>query len=330
MPDHVLDTEQCRTAHHRATETTQTRRGVLAAAGTALIGTTVSVPTVTATDQTTIEADIAADELDLGEETTVTFSVDGAPEGSQGVSIDIGVDQGVAAITDVTLGEHAPQGLEDRIAEDIEDAGGAVASIDAQSFDPDGIDATAYELATFQVEASGAGTTPIDLLDVTVNDPDGQNPDVSYDTPSLVVTDGEDDSPGADDPGDDDTGTDDDATGADDGAEGSDDSTDADDDAGASDDATTTADDDDETDDASTAAPDTEDDSTAASADGTETDDDSPATGEDDSAAATGDESEGADVDTGDDSIPGFGVGSAAVGLLAAAGVLRQRNEKAN
>lgn len=169
----------------------QSRRSVLAASVAGIFGAAVGGSPTTAQETTALDVDLAAEELAVGETTTATFRIVGAPDGSQGVSIEIGVDEAVAAITGVELGEHAPPGLEDRINGDIEDAGGAVPSIDAQSFDPDGIDATEYELATFQLEATAAGTTPIDLLDATVNDPNGQNPEVDYERLSLTVADGE-------------------------------------------------------------------------------------------------------------------------------------------
>lgn len=171
------------------------RRGFVGGAAVGLGALAVGSTYAFGSGSPTVTASLTDEQIDEGESTTVTMGVEHIPSGSAGASIDVAVDPDVAQITAVELGEFAPPGLEDRINDDIEEAGGAVDEIDAQSFDPQGIEATSYELATITIEAaSDQGTTDISLVDAAINDPEGdQIEDPEYDVPTLTVGDSDDD-----------------------------------------------------------------------------------------------------------------------------------------
>ncbi|SEQ73864.1 fibronectin type III domain-containing protein [Natrinema salaciae] len=185
------DEEQFAETDRQTSASTSRRNFIRAAGASAAVLATGTSAVAAQEDLPTVTVDLADAQLAVGASTTATVRVENSPAGSLGASIEVAVDPAVAQITEIELGEHAPSQLEDTINQDIEDAGGAVSSIDAQSFDGNGIDETAYEIATLHLKGRGDGATEPELADFSLTPPDGGLVEEAvYDAPTLTVGEG--------------------------------------------------------------------------------------------------------------------------------------------
>ncbi|WP_222915749.1 fibronectin type III domain-containing protein [Natrinema sp. SYSU A 869] len=178
----------------RPTDTSTSRRTFMRAAGASAGALALGTSTVAAqADSPTVTVDIADEQIQSGETTTATVRLENSPVGSIGSAVEIALDPDVAQITEVEGGDYFPESpldLEESVNEDIEEAGGSVSQLRVQPYAPDGINETGYEVATYHLEAQGEGTTEIELVDIMLTIPDGDNIyGANYDASTLTVGD---------------------------------------------------------------------------------------------------------------------------------------------
>lgn len=171
------------------TDTSASRRTFIQAAGASAGAIAVGTSTVAADDHVTLSADLANDQLEAGETTTVTFSISNAPTEVIGWGLEATVDPAVAKIVGVNLGNEWPSNWDDRNSVD-EPTDSFKASYGA--FRQEGgvmdVGTSEYEFATFVLEAQEDGTTDI-ASDLSLTNGEDEPVTADYESPMLRVGD---------------------------------------------------------------------------------------------------------------------------------------------
>ncbi|OVE83626.1 PKD domain-containing protein [Natronolimnobius baerhuensis] len=177
------------TTHHNTDEaaendrTPTSRRTFIKAAGASAGALTLGATAASAQDVPTIVTELADDQLDPGETTTATVSLEDVPVGSAGVNVTLEVDPDVALITEIDINNSL---LELELNDEIEEAGGGVDSILLPRIAD--IEESSVEVGTYHLEAQGDGETTLELQDFALTDPDSNVVrEANYDAPTLTV-----------------------------------------------------------------------------------------------------------------------------------------------
>ena len=131
----------------------------------------------------TLAVDLADEELAVGETTTATFVVEDVPEDSSGASIEISLDEDVAAITEIRDNSFADT-INDEIEEDYDGAAPSIGIGVAGGVESGDV------VGTYVIEGQGEGETELELTDFSLTDDDSNVIDeADYDEPTLTVSD---------------------------------------------------------------------------------------------------------------------------------------------
>ena len=131
----------------------------------------------------TLAVDLADEELAVGETTTATFVVEDVPEGSSGASIEISLDDDVAAITEVRDNSFSKT-INDEIESDYDGAAPSIGIGVAGGVESGDV------IGTYVIEGQGDGETALELTDFSLTDDDSNViDDADYDEPTITVSD---------------------------------------------------------------------------------------------------------------------------------------------
>ncbi|NGM68840.1 PKD domain-containing protein [Natronolimnobius sp. AArcel1] len=164
--------------------TPTSRRTFIKAAGASAGALTLGASAASAQDVPTIVTELADEQVDPGETTTATVSLEDAPVGSAGVNVTLEVDPDVALITEVDINNSL---LEIELNDEIEEAGGGVDSILLPRIAD--IEESEVEVGTYHIEAQEEeGETTLELDEFALTDPDSDViREANYDAPTLTV-----------------------------------------------------------------------------------------------------------------------------------------------